>query len=504
MIRYLLEILVIQCIFLLTYDLFLRRETFFQWNRVYILLVFPFSFVIPLIRIDVLTTKIPEENVFFPNFVDLEPVAIAPGATTSFWERLSMYEWIYLLGVILMALWFVVKLYRIFNLKQKGSVTYYPHFKKVILPESYLVFSFLKMVFVGDKIAKDKESEILIHELVHVRHWHSLDLLFFELMRIFFWFNPLVFLYQDRISELHEFIADALAIKTTKRAHYSALLAETFQTDKTSFVNPFYKRSLLQKRIAMLTKEKSRGILKLKYLAVLPLLLGILTYTSCEVTNTSEVETVAIKAGLETTVPFGVIDKVPIFPGCEGVVDQKACFQESVKEHIRKHFNYPKEAKDLGIEGRVAVLFTIDRTGAIINIRKRGPHELLENEVERIIKQLPKMDPGQHKGKPVAVPFSIPVTFKITDNLPRTKQKAAVNDELQVSGVLSTKNGRSYFTGKVTDHASMGVPGVTISIVGKETGVLSDFEGNLAISAVRGDVVKFEYIGLPTTYVEVE
>ena len=414
MIRYLLEIVAIQCIFLLTYDFFLRKETFFQWNRVYIMGTFLFSLVIPQIRIEALTTEVSEGNVFLPNFVNqLEPIVMAPTGPTSFRDQFSVYEWIYFLGVILMALWFVAKLYRIFSLKQRGNVTYHPDFTKVVIPQSKLVFSFLKTVFVGDKITLEKEPEILAHELVHVRQWHSLDLLFFELMRIFIWCNPLVFLYQNRISEVHEFIADASVTSKDKRAHYNTLLAETFQTEKTSFVNSFYKKSLLQKRISMLTKKRSSEILQLKYLMVLPLLLGMLAYTSCEVTNKSEGEIVAVKAGLETNVPFGIIDKVPVFPGCEKAEDMKRCFHEKLQEHVQKHFSYPKEAQKQGIEGKVAVLFVINSEGVIENIRKRGPHHLLEDEVERIITLLPRMIPGKQEDRAVNVPFSMPISFEL-------------------------------------------------------------------------------------------
>ncbi|NKI30736.1 energy transducer TonB [Muricauda sp. DJ-13] len=125
-------------------------------------------------------------------------------------------------------------------------------------------------------------------------------------------------------------------------------------------------------------------------------------------------------ASIETqtqSVPFAVIDRVPVFPGCENVLDSKACFQEKIQEHIRKHFNYPKIAQELNIQGRVSVMFTIAQNGTIENIRKRGPHKLLEDEVERIIKRLPKMKPGIHKGQLVKVPFSIPVTFKLSDDI---------------------------------------------------------------------------------------
>jgi TonB family protein len=84
-----------------------------------------------------------------------------------------------------------------------------------------------------------------------------------------------------------------------------------------------------------------------------------------------------------------------------------------IQRHISKNFNYPQEAQDKGIQGRVNVIFTIQRDGSIGNLKMRGPDRLLENEVERIIKRLPQMIPGEHEGETVDVPFSIPVTFKL-------------------------------------------------------------------------------------------
>ncbi len=114
-------------------------------------------------------------------------------------------------------------------------------------------------------------------------------------------------------------------------------------------------------------------------------------------------------------IPFVKIENVPVFPGCENVEeDQKRnCFQEKMQEHIRENFKYPKKAVKKKISGKVFVIFTIDKDGSIINIVTRGPHKLLEKEAVRIIKKLPKMQPGKHKGKPVRVPFAIPLTFKL-------------------------------------------------------------------------------------------
>ncbi|WP_240729743.1 M56 family metallopeptidase [Flavobacterium sp. ASW18X] len=264
------------------------------------------------------------------------------------------------------------------------------------------------------------------HELVHIKQWHSLDLFFFELMRIAFWFNPLVYVYQNRVSELHEFIADAKVAKHHKKQQYAILLSQAFKTENISFINQFFTQSLIKKRIVMLSKQKSKRIFQLKYILLMPLVLGMLVYTSCEqsIDNQEEkIEPVSINKVLTktdsiittTAVPFSVIDQVPVFPGCESAADKRACFQENIQNHIRKHFNYPLEAQEQNIQGRVAIMFTIQEDGTIGNIEKRGPHALLENEAVRIIERLPKMEPGKHKGKVVSVPFSIPITFRLQE-----------------------------------------------------------------------------------------
>ncbi len=115
----------------------------------------------------------------------------------------------------------------------------------------------------------------------------------------------------------------------------------------------------------------------------------------------------------EVDVNWVTIEEVPIFPGCENEADKRACFNEMMQKHIRKNFRYPEMAQELGLEGRVNTQFIIRKDGSIGTIQKRGPHELLEQEAERILSKLPKMEPGKQRGTPVKVPFSIPITFKL-------------------------------------------------------------------------------------------
>ncbi len=112
-------------------------------------------------------------------------------------------------------------------------------------------------------------------------------------------------------------------------------------------------------------------------------------------------------------IPFAVIEDVPVFPGCENSKDKRACFNEMMQKHIAKNFRYPEIAQEMGVQGRVNVMFVIQKDGTIGNVRMRGPDKNLEAEAARIIGKLPTMTPGKQRGRAVRVPFSIPITFKL-------------------------------------------------------------------------------------------
>ena len=120
---------------------------------------------------------------------------------------------------------------------------------------------------------------------------------------------------------------------------------------------------------------------------------------------------------IDEEVPFAVIEDVPVFPGCEGVAKNKRldCFMEQMAKHIKKNQQYPERAMEDGVQGRVSVLFVIDKDGGISNVQVRGPKggELLEKEAQRVIEKLPKFKPGMQRGKPVRVKYSQPITFKL-------------------------------------------------------------------------------------------
>lgn len=214
----------------------------------------------------------------------------------------------------------------------------------------------------------------------------------------------------------------------------------------------------------MLQKSKSKKIWQLKYLVLVPLVLGMLFYTSCESEPNSKenLEATSLKTNMVT---FAEIDEVPIFPGCEDASDKRACFNEKIQLHISKNFRYPDQALENNIEGRVSVMFTINIEGSIVNIQKRGPHPLLEEEVVRIISRLPKMQPGVKDGKAVNIPYSIPVNFKLDGTSAQTirANKALESnavpfgevDEVPVfPGCENVTDSRACFNEKIMRHIS--------------------------------------------------
>ena len=134
-----------------------------------------------------------------------------------------------------------------------------------------------------------------------------------------------------------------------------------------------------------------------------------------------EVETVEIEEEEEVIedVPFSVIEDAPIFPGCEkysSKAERKKCMSEEVQKHVNRKFN-TELAGDLDLTGvqKIFVVFKIDRSGNITDVRSRAPHPRLAQEAEKVIKSLPKMKPGKQRGKPVGVNYTLPIVFKVQD-----------------------------------------------------------------------------------------
>ena len=405
---YIIQVICFQALFLAVYYVVLRKETFFVYNRIYLLITPVLSFVIPFIKIVTLQTVVPAEMIamMLPEItVGNSPVQEA--AVTS--EFRVPWGVIYIGGLLVSTLIFIIKLRKFatyLSFKKDGT-------KIIQLPASREAFTFFNYIFIGEEINLLSRKQILTHEKIHAKQGHTWDLIFFELLKIVLWFNPLVYIYQNYISIIHEYLADQKATTgISKKAYYEELLNTAFGTSNLSFTNTFFNKSFIKNRIIMLQKSKSKKSALAKYTLIVPLVLIMLLQVSWTKGGDSlEPETLI-------DVPFEIVEKVPIFPGCESLSsndERKTCMSDKVAVFVNRNFDV-QIAKPLGLTGvknRVFVAFRVNKNGQIDNVKARAPHPQLKEEAMRVINSLPQMKPGEHKGEPVGVLYSLPITFQV-------------------------------------------------------------------------------------------
>ena len=117
-------------------------------------------------------------------------------------------------------------------------------------------------------------------------------------------------------------------------------------------------------------------------------------------------------------VPINQNVNVPVYPGCKGSESKKRkCMSDKIAQFVYKKFR-TKIAERHGLTGRqrIAVIFKIDKSGYVTDVRARASHPSLEQEAVRVVNLLPKMEPGLENGKPVIVPYSLPIIFQVREN----------------------------------------------------------------------------------------
>jgi hypothetical protein len=284
MINYILQVILFQVLFLAIYDFFLSKETFFTKNRWYLLSTPILSFLIPLIKIPSFQKAVPQEYIVYLPEIMLSPERVIQQAIQNipFYQSSNYIHIFFWLGVALFSMLFLMKLGKIINLIRKYKVAKQADFTLIFIPNQTKAFSFFNYIFLGEEIPASQQENIIQHELIHSKQKHSLDLLFFEFLKIAMWFNPMIYFYQKRITLVHEYISDAIVAKSeSKEAYINNLLSNFFQVENISFINQFYKQSLIKKRIIMMTKKQSKKMNQLKYLVLIPVLASMLFYTSC-------------------------------------------------------------------------------------------------------------------------------------------------------------------------------------------------------------------------------
>ncbi|MCU4165122.1 peptidoglycan DD-metalloendopeptidase family protein [Carboxylicivirga caseinilyticus] len=285
---YLLKTSIVSGIFFLIYQILLRKESFFQLNRFYLLVSLVFSYVFPFTRINVYpftNTQLPiissiqsSINQFsFTEEISLNE--ISRPESNSIPNEIGLYILVFISAILIFR--FLRHLTQIIKTIQLNEKIKHAKFTLVLL-KKHNTFSFFRYIFISQtNWDSTNRNLILKHELSHIRHKHSFDRLFVEVLMILFWMNPFIYLYRKALEEVHEFQADNDAINNNESISDYFRLVLQQSADKTymPLMSPF-SYQLIKKRIIM-SNYKSKSIKK--FFLILPVTLAVLVVT---ITNT--------------------------------------------------------------------------------------------------------------------------------------------------------------------------------------------------------------------------
>ena len=461
--NYLLQTNLYLILFMGFYTLVLKNETFFRQNRIYLNTSTLLSFIIPFLNSNwfqelFITQKLRESIV--PTQMIYETVVVAADEGTSKWAIgdviLSVYT-----GV--MAILLLRFLFRLVLLNSK------------LQPKKGTAYSFFNTMVVDRELP---ESGIIIdYEKVHMREWHSADVLFIELASIINWFNPVVYLYKKEIRHIHEFIADEEAASgMPSKSDYALLLfSNTLGVQPDQLSNNFFNNSLLKRRIIMLNKNKSRRTGLWKYGFSAPLFAIMLVFSAASVAT----ENTNLIARAEKLISPSIADKyIPaVTIPADKTIDKKSSPGNKVKhinsstkstqedfsklfKHLTRNMRYPASARQEKITGYEVVYFKI-RNRKITDIKiAKGLQNDINNEVLRTFDLFKETIEAEDNDYAMAIAFHLTGIENNSLTLPSTGKNYFIGSisvsAMGISQIKETK-GFAFSQEAIKDFASVDV-----------------------------------------------
>ncbi len=335
--EYAIQVILFQLAFLLVYDLLLKKETFFSYNRWYLIFTPTLALLLPLLKIRFLTQAVPPTT--FRNFNGILLPEVVIGAnpneivSTTMATETNSINWLlvaYIAGIGISLIILALKFRKLQKLTSESIIIRENNLSIYKVKNSNIACTFFDRLFIGEQISNEEKEQIMAHEMVHIKERHSLDLIFFEILKVILWFNPLIYLFQNRLATVHEFIADETAVKVSgKRTYYEQLLNSAFGTQNISFINQFFSHSLIKKRIIMLQKHKSSKLSKFKFLLIIPLMLAMLTYVACSENGSQKEEIDTSLSQYSYTLQNG-----------EGMTPENQTIHEKYEEFLKNNPDY--------------------------------------------------------------------------------------------------------------------------------------------------------------------
>ena len=414
-------------IFYAFFLLVMRKTSFFRFNRAVLLLGAVACHLLPLLRLRTVIVNGAGEATAQAG----EPVMVGVGAQGA---AIGWPTGLYLAGVAAVAALVLISVLRTLRLIRGGETRECDGYRLTLMDRDVPSFSWCRHIVMA-RADYEKYPAILRHELQHIRHAHSLDILLMTGFAAVHWFNPLVWIARTELALLHEYEADEGLIRQGIDAtQYQLLLVRKAVGEQRFSMANGFNHAKLKQRIAMMHKKQTPSFIRLAYVGVLPILAIVMfacnpankkiseeapdvipittdtpesageavgTFTASE----PESEPTPAAASEEESIPFGLVQIKPKFQGGDA---------NTFAKWVSEHLSYPDDARDAGISGRVTVQFRVDENGQLRDAKViRGVYPSLDAEAVRVIASSPKWTPGRNSDKPVSVTYIFPVIFKL-------------------------------------------------------------------------------------------
>ncbi len=287
LIIYMVKASVYLAAFYAIYTVLLSRDTMYSRNRLFILFSVVSSMLLPFITLPAAGSgKFPVFiRVLSEIFVDGSAGQTAPSGEDGK-NGLQLVSGIYFAGVLVFGLKLIIDFAELIFLivRNKGNNNHIIRFQGF----NTAGFSAFGYVFVSTRLPNDEADEIIRHEQNHLNYFHSIDIIFIEIVRVIQWFNPIIYLYGRSLRAIHEYQADAGCINTGMPVgnYQRILLNQVFRSKIFTVTNSFSNPTLIKKRMIMMTKKRSNALANLKLLMVLPVIATVLLIiSSCSQKN---------------------------------------------------------------------------------------------------------------------------------------------------------------------------------------------------------------------------
>lgn len=274
---YLIKANIALCLFYLAYQLGLRRLTFYTLNRYFLLSGIVFSSLFPLVDVNDFVNRhetLAQQAVIYLPDLNAWQQPVQP----ELFSIQHLIEWVFWAGVAVMAMRLIMQLISLLFLHRKTSSANILDWRVRLMRTSMNPFSFFRHIYVNPSLhGPDELKAILQHESIHVKEWHSADVLMSELNQVFYWFNPGAWLMKTAVKENLEFLTDRTMLRTgVDRKAYQYSLVQVNAAQYAAGIANNFNFSHLKNRIKMMNKQKSSRLHITRYAILGCIVCGVL------------------------------------------------------------------------------------------------------------------------------------------------------------------------------------------------------------------------------------